>query len=283
MLSENTVNVSIITVCFNAAKELPMTIESVLAQDYTDYEYIIKDGGSKDSSLQIIDSYKDKFAQKGISFKVYSEGDKGIYDAMNIAVSYSEGKWINFMNAGDCFYNKEVLSRVFGNKDYISAGLVYGDCVEYEYGRFYLFPKNAEGITSAMPFSHQSVFAHRTLLSRLPFKCEYRYSADYDFLLSIHDLGIHFADSNCVICITNKEGVSSVNYHDMLKESALIKKAHGIQPPSEAESKRLEKTLTIKQFVLDHFPIFIKKFIRGMQIKMRGQSFKTTVPKWFNL
>lgn len=281
--NDNNVLASVVTVCYNAEKELPMTMESVLSQDFSDYEYIVQDGGSRDSSLSIIESYRDRFRAKGISFKVITGPDEGIYDAMNKAVTSCSGKWINFMNAGDCFYNSRVLSDVFSGKSYPTAAVLYGDCVEYEYGRFYLFPKNAAGIRKAMPFSHQSIFAHRELLLRLPFKCEYKYSADYDFLLSIDDRGLHFVDTGVVICITNKDGVSSVNYHDMLSESASIKVSHGITPPTEAESARTEKILTLKQFVLDHFPLFIKKAIRGIQIKSRGQSFNCQVPPWYKL
>ena len=93
--------VSIITVCYNAGEELTKTITSVLAQEYTDYEYIIKDGGSTDQTLSIAESFRESFWQKGISYRIVSEKDGGIYEAMNIAVRLSEGTWINFMNAGD--------------------------------------------------------------------------------------------------------------------------------------------------------------------------------------
>ena len=277
------VNVSIITVCYNAAKELPMTIESVLAQDYDDFEYIIKDGASGDDSLRILDSYRERFSERGITYKVISEADGGIYDAMNKGVLVAEGTWINFMNAGDCFYSSTVLSQIFSDKSYPTSAILYGDCAEYEYGRFYLFPKNMEGIRSVMPFSHQATFANRSLLLRLPFKCEYRYSADYDFLLSAYDRELHFTDVGCVVCITNKDGVSSVNYHDMLNESADILKNHGVAPMSGSQAAGRERSLKIKQFILDHFPDFIKKFIRGVQIKLRHQNFDYVIPPWYKI
>jgi len=278
--TDNTIRVSVITICFNAASEIVMTMESVLAQDFTDFEYIIKDGNSTDDTVSIIKSYIPKFEQKGISVNFVSESDKGIYDAMNKAVSMSKGTWINFMNAGDCFYSETVLSRIFNEKQYLTSAILYGDCAEYEYGRFYLFPKNYENITSVMPFSHQTVFARKELLSRCPFKCEYRYSADYDFLLTAHDKGLIFTDVGCVVCITNKDGVSSVNYHEMLNESALILKNHGICEISEKEAGKREFILTVKQYVLDHFPTAVKKAIRGFQIKKRHQDFNYVVPSW---
>ncbi|MDP5030894.1 glycosyltransferase, partial [Paraglaciecola sp.] len=69
--------VSIITVCFNSSATIRGTIESVLAQDYQNIEYIVVDGGSKDSTMDIVNEYRGQIAT------VVSEPDKGIYDAMN--------------------------------------------------------------------------------------------------------------------------------------------------------------------------------------------------------
>ena len=80
--------VTIITVAFNSAKTIEDTIKSVLSQDYPDLEYIIVDGGSSDSTLEIIRRYQDKIAV------LISEPDRGMYDAMNkgIAKGSSMGK-----------------------------------------------------------------------------------------------------------------------------------------------------------------------------------------------
>ena len=272
--------VSVITICYNATKLLPMTIESVLAQDYSDFEYIIEDGASTDDTASVVKSYAQAFLEKGIEYKYICKKDGGIYDAMNKGVEASSGKWINFMNAGDCFYSGSVLSNVFDGREY-EEGIVYGDCVEYEYGRFYRFRKCMELIEERMPFSHQSAFASAKLLREHPFEISYRYSADYDLLLTAYQCGLRFTDSGEVICITTKDGVSSVNYHDMLIESSNILKAHGLYHHTEEELIKIEKELTVKQFVLDHFPAFIKKAIRGRQIKARGQEMEVKVPKWY--
>ena len=99
--NEDTPILSVITVCFNAGRSIIRTLESVLAQEYKDFEYIVKDGGSVDETLEILSGYEDRFRQAGIPFRIESEKDGGIYDAMNRAVRLSRGKWINFMNAGD--------------------------------------------------------------------------------------------------------------------------------------------------------------------------------------
>ena len=279
------IKISVITVCYNAAALLPSTIESVLMQDYIDFEYVIEDGGSTDDTQSVAEGYEDRFRQKGIPFKFISRSDEGIYDAMNKGVAASSGEYINFMNAGDCFYDTTVLKRISDtideNKE-SAVAVVYGDCAVYEYGGFHLFAKDPGRITKAMPFSHQSAFAKADILREHPFDTRYRYSADYDFLLTVHDIGGKFVDSNAVVCITNADGLSSVNYHDTLMESAAILAAHGFaQDPAELAKK--EKELRIKQFVLDHFPKTIKKCIRKAQIKKRGQGFNAVIPPWFHI
>jgi glycosyltransferase involved in cell wall biosynthesis len=279
------VKFSVITICYNAANVLPLTMESVLAQNYDNFEYIIQDGNSTDKTPDIVKHYMEKFAGRNIRLVYNRENDGGIYDAMNKAVTSAGGDYINFMNAGDCFYCADVLGRI---ADVVSASreeakptVVYGDCVVYEYGRFFLFPKSLDAIEESMPFSHQSVFAASDFIKAHPFNTSYRYSADYDFLLTAHDLGVRFCDSNTTVCITTADGTSSINYHDTLMESAAILKSHGKYHHSETELKRIDKSLKIKQFVMDHFPVFIRKAIRALQIKSRGQSFDPVLPPWY--
>ena len=95
--------ISIITVSYNAVKTIEDTINSVLNQTYPNIEYIIIDGGSTDGTLDVIKKYQDK-----ITYWV-SEPDKGIYDAMNKGALKATGVWLHFMNAGDTFYDEQVL------------------------------------------------------------------------------------------------------------------------------------------------------------------------------
>ncbi len=278
-LSENFRGVSVVTICYNAAKTLRLTLESVLAQDYNDFEYIIQDGASTDETASIIDEYKGKFQERNIPFYYYCEKDNGIYDAMNRGAAHSHGTWVNYMNAGDCFYNATVLSDIFTGKSYPSAAVLYGDCLVYEYGRFYFFGKHPDKIYEIMPFSHQSAFARRELLIRFPFRTEYKYSADYDFLLTVADREMHFADTGVIIGITEKEGLTAVNYKDTLLQTAEIQAMHN-HPVQEKELTQIVRSLTIKQYVLDHFPVCIKKAIRGIQIKLRHEGFEAVIPPW---
>ena len=101
--------VSIVTVVFNGEKYLEQTIQSVINQTYDNVEYIIIDGGSTDGTVDIIKNYEDR-----IDYWI-SEKDKGIYDAMNKGINLASGEWINFMNAGDIFYDEKVLNTIYIN------------------------------------------------------------------------------------------------------------------------------------------------------------------------
>ena len=113
--------VSVITICFNAEKDIQRTIESVVNQTFEDFEYIIIDGKSSDETLAIVERYKSKIQQ------VISEPDDGIYDAMNKGVRLANGEWLIFMNAGDCFADYEVLEKVFADEIPENISFIYSD------------------------------------------------------------------------------------------------------------------------------------------------------------
>ena len=125
--------ISIITVTFNSEKTLRYTIESVLNQNYDDIEYLIIDGGSTDSTLDIIKCYEPKFEGK---LHYISEPDKGIYDAMNKGILMATGNVVGFLNSDDLFIDKKVAEDIVSafdtNTDAIYANLYlsfkYGWC-----------------------------------------------------------------------------------------------------------------------------------------------------------
>ncbi len=179
--------ITIITVSYNAVKTIEDTIRSVLNQTYTNIEYIIIDGGSTDGTLDVIKKYQDR-----ITYWV-SEPDKGIYDAMNKGIVRAMGKWINFMNSGDTFYNEQILEEVFKDKDCDEADVIYGDVV-------YVYP-NKEDIRKAfplkrikvgIPFCHQSAFVKTKLQQKYLFDTTYKICADYNFFYTLYKKGYTF-------------------------------------------------------------------------------------------
>ena len=103
--------VSIITVCYNSARTLQDTIESVLAQTYTNIEYIIIDGGSTDDTPAIIEKYRSRIAH------VVSEPDRGLYDAMNKGIALSSGELVGILNSDDLLAHAGVIADVVSALD----------------------------------------------------------------------------------------------------------------------------------------------------------------------
>lgn len=116
--------VSVITVCYNAEEFIEHAIASVLAQTYTNIEYLIIDGNSNDNTVSIINKYKDK-----IHYFI-SEPDNGMYDAMNKGIKNASGDIFFFLNSDDVFYDKHVVENVVKtfqlNED---VELIYGPII----------------------------------------------------------------------------------------------------------------------------------------------------------
>lgn len=110
---------SIITINYNNAEGLKKTIKSVVNQSYSDFEYIVIDGGSTDNSKKVIESFSEK-----ISYWV-SEPDSGIYNAMNKGIKKSGGEYLLFINSGDTLFDEKVLEKVFSHNP--EEDLVFGN------------------------------------------------------------------------------------------------------------------------------------------------------------
>ena len=266
---------SIITTCRNAQDCIGRTIRSVLMQDFRDFEYIIMDGVSEDDTLPVAESFREEFEKAGIPYRIYSEKDHGIYEGMNHAIAHAEGDYVNFMNADDCLLHDhtlrdiaERLSTVEGRK----PDILYGGAIAMEFGRAYYYVKDLSLIERRMPFSHQSVFAAKSLLLEFPFQEKFRIGADYDFLLTAYQNGCFFYDLEMTVCRVTLDGLSSLDLIGTFTETTQIQKDHGIVLYSDKAYAKKIRSLTVKQFVMDHFPKCIIHLIRKIQRIHRGQN-----------
>lgn len=117
--------ISIITISYNAAKEIERTMRSVLDQTFQDLEYIVVDGKSSDGTVNIARSIAGEYPNRKIH--IISEPDKGIYDAMNKGIKMASGEWLNMMNAGDIFADNDVLQNVFKKTISDNISFIYSD------------------------------------------------------------------------------------------------------------------------------------------------------------
>lgn len=166
--------ISIITVNYNNLKGLRETVQSVENQDYIDFEYLIIDGNSTDGSKEFVLALNER-GRIGIS-----EPDKGIYDAMNKAISIAKGDYCIFMNSGDVFFSSTVLTKVaqFLNGEDIVSGI--GTLM----GQTWYPPKEDEislAFFCKKSMNHQATFIRTQLLKNMPYDCSYKIVADHDF------------------------------------------------------------------------------------------------------
>lgn len=203
--------ITIITVAYNAEKEIGKTIESVLDQSFTMYEYIIIDGKSQDQTVQIANQYSKQFKKKNIMYTVFSQTDSGIYDAMNKGIEFASGKWILFMNAGDILYSSDVLHNISIELE-DNCGIVYGETiVKTMYKEYVRKTSDPSVLPYDMPFCHQSVFTQRTILKEYKFSLDLKICADLLLYSLCYRDGIKFKRTNKFISIYDASGLSTIN------------------------------------------------------------------------
>jgi glycosyltransferase involved in cell wall biosynthesis len=116
--------ITIITATYNSEATLRDTMDSILRQTWQGYEYIVVDGASTDSTLDIIKEYEPKFEGK---MKYISEPDRGIYDAMNKGFAMATGSVIGILNSDDFYTSVDVLQTIAGNFLLGEMDAVYAD------------------------------------------------------------------------------------------------------------------------------------------------------------
>lgn len=217
---EKKIKVSVITVCFNAEKDIEETIRSVQNQTYSNIEYIIKDGDSKDRTLELVEK-----AAKNSEIKIYSEKDKGIYDAMNYAALKSSGDYLFFLNAGDLFHNKRVVEKFVGEaNNHPDAEILFGNTVFVD-GKGYKTTRKYTSICSKKMYfllgdciCHQVIFTKRNYFFKRIFSTDYKICADREWLLNSVCNNARFYRINDYISICKTDGFSAQNMNDYERE-----------------------------------------------------------------
>lgn len=199
--------ISIITVSFNAAATIAQTIESVLNQTEAPYEYLIKDGGSSDSTIAIAESYMDKFAKKGISYRIVCEKDNGIYDAMNHAIAMCSGDIIGMINADD-WYENDAVQTVNETYEKTPFDLFYADIRLHKNGSVSFVKKSRNRrYSTSRDWNHPTTFITKEMYGKYSYKTETLHD-DYDLILRMKKDKVRICVVNKVLANFRMNGVS---------------------------------------------------------------------------
>lgn len=205
--SNSDMKVSIVTVCYNSAKDIEQTILSIVNLNYDNIEYIVIDGASTDGTVDIIKKYAEGGSESRkhrhhIS-KWVSEPDKGIYDAMNKGIAAATGDYIINMNAGDKLLDIPVKClEEAQRKKY--AGVC--GCIVDEYGKVYR-PEFNYKVRLYNTLPHQALFYNRQKMGR--YDLQYKIVSDYDYNLNMFLSREKILLSNTVVAVHSFDGISN--------------------------------------------------------------------------
>jgi glycosyltransferase involved in cell wall biosynthesis len=256
--------ISIITICFNNAKTIRRTIESVISQSYSGIEYIIVDGDSKDGTLDIIREYKDKIS------KFISEKDKNLYDAINKGMKMATGDIVGLIHAGDRLFNTEVIQKIANHFATNDIDIMYGNSLLVNDQdvpvRVNISPGYSRSLIRRgwMP-SHQSIYVKRPLLEKIGYyNLDLHPSSDYEFFLRYFYFNkLKVKKLNEFILKFSMGGISTRNYVNNIrgqKQHVECWTVNGEKPPFYLVPMKLLRKP--RQFVLAAWYRFTGKYKR---------------------
>ena len=211
---------SIITINKNNKTGLQKTMESVFMQDFSDFEYIVIDGASTDGSVEYLKTAN--YKRQTINYKLVSEPDSGIYNAMNKGIKMANGEYLLFLNSGDFLVDNHVLSDVF--KIEFSADFLCGRCRVSDKGKIIYItdPPEVLSLTNfyKTTLAHQSTFIKKTLFEQFGlYREDLKLMSDWEFWIRTIILG--YASTikvDTIIADYNLDGMSSSENNYTLSE-----------------------------------------------------------------
>ena len=235
---------SIVTITFNATACLPRTLQSVAAQQYPHVEHLLIDGASTDGTVEMIREYMEQRAASAHYIKMWSEPDKGLYDAMNKGLAHATGDYVLFLNAGDCLPNDRTLADIVRRcqlDNYTPQALpavLYGYTLITD-GRGKLLRKRHHtppreltwrSFSRGMLVCHQAFYARTDVAKALPYNLHYRYSADVDWCIRVMKqaacLHLPIINTQLTVALYMEEGQTTVHHRASLKERFHVMRHH---------------------------------------------------------
>lgn len=238
--------ISLITVCFNSEDTIKDTLNSVLKQTYTNYEYLIIDGKSSDHTLDIVREYEKKFNGK---LRYISEKDKGLYDAMNKGIKMASGDVIGIINSDDVIAHKRVFERVINNiknADGVYSNLLMLDENLNKPYRLFKSRKVSRHFGWHMP--HPTLYLKKNIYEKYGlFNIDYRICADMDLMLRLikNNTKLKYVDDYFAYMRSGGKSTAGLKgYYKNFKESYMLLKNHKVWFPFITNCIR-----TIKMFI----------------------------------
>ncbi len=179
--------ISLITVCYNSAKTIAETFESVLSQSYDNYEYIVVDGKSSDDTINIIVEYEKKFKGK---MHYISEKDNGLYDAMNKGIKLATGEIIGILNSDDKFSGNAVLEKIAKEFKKTNCDALYSNLLFMDHEKM-MFPVRkviAGKVSKKLGWHppHPTLYIKKSVYNEIGlFNLKYKKVSDYDLMLRL--------------------------------------------------------------------------------------------------
>jgi glycosyltransferase involved in cell wall biosynthesis len=222
---------SIITIVYNGESLIEATMQSVLNQTFTDYEYIIIDGNSKDKTYQIVQELKNKYP---LSIKAISERDNGLYDAMNKGLNRAKGEFVLFLNAGDHLFETTTLEKL-ANAASLSTDILFGETMLVDDARKHIGTRT-ELTVQKLPYRltwrsmrYGMVVCHQSFLARRAIAPQYiegNLAADIDWVIKCLKKSKSQTNTHLIISEYLMGGVSKTQHQQSLKDRYAILKMH---------------------------------------------------------
>ena len=210
--------VTIITVVLNGGKYIEQTFKSVFNQSYSNIEYIVIDGGSKDNTIDIIEKHTNQIDYW------QSESDKGLYFAMNKGISLAKGELIGILNADD-YYDEQTVKLIVDAFTKTNADVFHGDILLITENDSVKMNSDFNKMMQQPSVFHPTCFVKKVVYDKIgSFDTQYKISADYDFLLRcikhnyifnyIPKVLCHFRPGGMsASCASNIEGYKIMKFH----------------------------------------------------------------------
>ena len=222
--------ISIITPTYNSGETINETIEALLRQDFSDFEYIVIDGLSKDDTVKRIESFIPRFKAKGVQVTIVSERDNGVYDAMNKGIALAKGELIGITNSND-WYEDNALSIMWnkftdGKVDRNNA-MIYGIERVWKDDKVYNLQRRGATFINEGVLPHSTTFVSRAVYQKHgAFDLTVKILADYDFMSRCFTQGVKLEEVDVVISNFRLGGISS-SYFDFYADYYKIQHKYG--------------------------------------------------------